>query len=340
MNKQAVLSIVPNIPNAEDEDPGVALLISADQLLFDPNQPRKRYTKKGLEKLAKSIQDQGLQQPVVVTFAYRKKGIDYYYIKFGERRYRAHILLGYKNVPCLVKKGTYDGKLDVERVLAQTSENNLREPHSHSEMINVLRLVVEDEREKSDGVIGYIGKAQERFATALGYTAEATRRYHVLANLHSELVEMLDIEDEEEGDEREKLNFSVALSLARAPKDAQLGILERSKPHFEKSHNHGIAFVSEQARSVRESRGEKIVGRKPSESIDLVRKFLTFTNNRHDLVFGQMKPAEIKAILASASVTTVDVLLNAVIMAATNLKSLQALIQERRDYNYREFRKK
>lgn len=81
----------------------------------DPNQPRKEFV--DIEGLAESIRTHGLQEPIVVEET--KKG---YMINRGERRYKAHVMLGEKYIRCNVVKF----KNDQQRRELQLIENEQR----------------------------------------------------------------------------------------------------------------------------------------------------------------------------------------------------------------------
>jgi ParB family transcriptional regulator, chromosome partitioning protein len=63
--------------------------IPLDQIVSNPEQPRKLFDEQALRELAGSILARGLKQPIAV----RPMGDDTYQIIFGERRWRAHCLL-------------------------------------------------------------------------------------------------------------------------------------------------------------------------------------------------------------------------------------------------------
>jgi len=72
--------------------------IKIDQLEPNPYQPRKDYG--DLEELAKSIKGIGIIEPLIVRPLEENK----YQIICGERRYRAALLAGLKEVPCIEKE--------------------------------------------------------------------------------------------------------------------------------------------------------------------------------------------------------------------------------------------
>jgi ParB family chromosome partitioning protein len=72
--------------------------VPVDQIRPNPAQPRKSFEEKPLAELARSIQTNGLIQPLVVRQAENGK----YELIAGERRLRACIIAGMKSVPCIV----------------------------------------------------------------------------------------------------------------------------------------------------------------------------------------------------------------------------------------------
>ncbi len=72
--------------------------IKIDQLEPNPYQPRKDYG--DIEELAKSIKEIGIIEPLIVRPLEENK----YQIICGERRYRAALIAGLKEVPCIEKE--------------------------------------------------------------------------------------------------------------------------------------------------------------------------------------------------------------------------------------------
>ena len=74
------------------------ITIPVNRIMPNPYQPRKIFSPNSLQELAASIKEYGVLQPISV----RKAGRDTYELIAGERRLRAVILLGYKNIPAIV----------------------------------------------------------------------------------------------------------------------------------------------------------------------------------------------------------------------------------------------
>jgi len=79
----------------------------------NPDQPRRQLDPKGLEELAASIRRHGLIQPITVK---RQGDGDRYLLVAGERRYRAHELLGAEDILAVVTTGDPDEISLIENV--------------------------------------------------------------------------------------------------------------------------------------------------------------------------------------------------------------------------------
>ncbi len=88
-----------NIENSDKtEDNGVNMLRTS---LIEPDrkQPRKNFDEDAIDQLSQSLQQHGMLQPIIV----RKNG-DSYVIVAGERRWRAAMKAGIKEVPAIVRE--------------------------------------------------------------------------------------------------------------------------------------------------------------------------------------------------------------------------------------------
>jgi ParB family chromosome partitioning protein len=78
--------------------------VDLDRLTPNPDQPRKTFDEASLRDLAASIERHGLIQPVTV----KEAADDRYILVAGERRYRAHQLLGRTTIAAIVTQGNPD----------------------------------------------------------------------------------------------------------------------------------------------------------------------------------------------------------------------------------------
>ncbi|MCK9228109.1 MAG: ParB/RepB/Spo0J family partition protein [Syntrophorhabdaceae bacterium] len=80
------------------EDKGTSRSIAIDQIVPNPSQPRIRMDDRSIDELAASISEKGILQPILV----KNKG-KLYEIIAGERRYRAAILAGLREIPAIIR---------------------------------------------------------------------------------------------------------------------------------------------------------------------------------------------------------------------------------------------
>lgn len=85
--------------------------IKLDQIVADPDQPRKQFNEEDLEELAASIKQHGVMQPIIVTP--HKGG---YQIVAGERRFRASQMAGIDKIPALVRTLTDQHRLEISLI--------------------------------------------------------------------------------------------------------------------------------------------------------------------------------------------------------------------------------
>lgn len=97
-----------------------AAAIRRDRIVPDPAQPRTEFDPEALDRLAGSLRDRGVLQPIRVRWSAEA---DRYVIVVGERRWRAAGLAGLETIPCVV----VDGDASPEDIMEdQLVENCLR----------------------------------------------------------------------------------------------------------------------------------------------------------------------------------------------------------------------
>lgn len=122
--------------------------IPLDNIVPNPMQPRMHFDEKTLEELAKSIENHGLLEPVVVTPA-DEGG---YQLVAGERRFRAHQLLGKATIPSIIRTSS-----ELERLELALIENIQREDLNPIEKARSYAKLLDD-----------FGLTQAQAATKLG----------------------------------------------------------------------------------------------------------------------------------------------------------------------------
>ena len=140
--------------------------------LVDPNpyQPRKIFPQDEIEALAQSISETGLLQPITV----RPHG-DRFQLIAGERRLRAHKLIGKPTVEALVNEAEED-----DMAVYALAENMDREDLSDYEIGKALRQVEE------------LFPTRKRLSEALGMNREDMYRYFAYDSLPKQITTRLD----------------------------------------------------------------------------------------------------------------------------------------------------
>lgn len=115
----------------------------------DANQPRKTF--KNIDSLAKSIKENGVIQPIIVT---AKKDDGTHHIIAGERRYLASKEAGLTTIPCIVRQEESDANI----VLLQLLENDQREGVSPFEEADALRDLIENKDVKKSDIAKVLGR--------------------------------------------------------------------------------------------------------------------------------------------------------------------------------------
>ncbi len=147
------------IPTAVvDEPPREGFVwIGLDQILANPRQPRKEFHDEALNELARSIQNHGVLQPVVVRRA--SKG---YQLIAGERRWRAAQKAGLSRVPAIIRDAAEDQLLEIALIenLQRQDLNPVEEARAFSSLIDELGLTQEEVSKR-------VGKSRASVANSL-----------------------------------------------------------------------------------------------------------------------------------------------------------------------------
>ncbi|MBS1250286.1 MAG: putative chromosome-partitioning protein ParB [Chloroflexi bacterium] len=92
-----------------EEGKSSVLEISVDDIDTNPHQPRSRFDTVELKKLAASIREHGVIQPLVIT----KDDEENYALIAGERRLKAAKIAGLETVPVIIREAGEQDKLEV-----------------------------------------------------------------------------------------------------------------------------------------------------------------------------------------------------------------------------------
>lgn len=147
-----------NDSSSESNDKGDSVLImKISSVEPNRNQPRKHFSEEGIEELASSIKQYGIIQPLLV-----QKREDYYEIIAGERRWRAAMKAGLKEVPVIVKD--YSNREAVEISLIENIQredlNPIEEALAYDRLIQEFELTQEQ-------VAGRVSKSRSAVTNSL-----------------------------------------------------------------------------------------------------------------------------------------------------------------------------
>ncbi|MDJ0764398.1 MAG: ParB/RepB/Spo0J family partition protein [Myxococcota bacterium] len=151
------------IPGA-DAAPGASsakeyFLCPVERIHPQPNQPRQKVGEAALKELVKSIQEQGIIQPLVVR---RRTNGDGYELIAGERRWRAAQLAGFKDLPVCVKEATHKEAFEMALV-----ENIQREDLNPIEEAEAFKRLIDEHGYTQSELSSRIGRDRSTIANSL-----------------------------------------------------------------------------------------------------------------------------------------------------------------------------
>ncbi|MCI5773741.1 MAG: nucleoid occlusion protein [Erysipelotrichaceae bacterium] len=134
-----------------------ATLIAVEEIKANRFQPRLQFDDKTLQELAESIKENGLLQPIVVRKA--DKG---YEIIAGERRFRACVLAGFKEVPCLIMDPSdlQSAQLALVENIQRENLTSIEEAKAYVKIMSLANITQEKLAEK-------LGKSQSTIANKI-----------------------------------------------------------------------------------------------------------------------------------------------------------------------------
>jgi ParB family chromosome partitioning protein len=143
--------IPPGAPakQAQAETAQGVMQIELNRITPNEYQPRKTFRDEALSELAASIKSKGVIQPVIV----RKNADGGYQLVAGERRFRASMLAGMKNIPALVKDVAPTEVLELALI-----ENIQREDLNPVETAEAYNRLIKEFKLSQEEMAGRVGK--------------------------------------------------------------------------------------------------------------------------------------------------------------------------------------
>jgi ParB family transcriptional regulator, chromosome partitioning protein len=133
-------------------------LIPWEQIVPNPNQPRKHYDEQALQELADSIRQHGILQPLLVL----QRGNERFELVAGERRHRAAKIAGVTLIPVIIQQLTDQQQAEISLI-----ENLQREDLSPVETARAFQTLMHEFGMTQTGIARRIGKSQSAISHLL-----------------------------------------------------------------------------------------------------------------------------------------------------------------------------
>lgn len=144
-------------PEKKDDVKNISYL-SIDCVRPNPYQPRKQFSKGALEELCESIKQYGVIQPINV----RKISSNNYELVAGERRLRAAVMAGLKEIPAIIINVN-----DNDSAVMALIENLQREDLSYMEEAEGYNNLINEHGFTQEELAQKIGKSQSTIANKI-----------------------------------------------------------------------------------------------------------------------------------------------------------------------------
>jgi len=151
-------SLIPMGNKAESSANRVYFECPIQDIVPNPNQPRKLFPKEALTELAASIEEKGVIQPIVV----RPIGGGKYELIAGERRYRASKQAGKDKIPVVLRETDESGTLELALI-----ENIQREDLNPVEEALAYKELLSRHQYTQEELAKHLGKDRSSIANAL-----------------------------------------------------------------------------------------------------------------------------------------------------------------------------
>ena len=184
------------------------LFVPIENVVPNPDQPRRTFTPDQLEELAASIKEKGIIQPLIV----RAKG-ENYEIVAGERRWRAAQMAKLHKIPVLVREFN-----DTEVLEVAIIENIQRADLNPVEEAAGYRMLMDR-----------FGHTQEKLAEALGKSRSHIANLLRLLNLPDDVQDMLKAGSLSAGHARALIPLDNASAIARRVVQEGLSVRDTEK---------------------------------------------------------------------------------------------------------------
>lgn len=147
--KEVIKEVIKEVPTE--------MTLKIKDIEINKDQPRKQFNEDALQELADSIIQHGVIEPLIVT-----KRDNYYLLVSGERRWRASMKAGLKEVPVVVKDYTDQEILEIGLI-----ENIQREDLNPIEEAQAYQKLIEEFHMKQDDIAERVSKSRSAITNIL-----------------------------------------------------------------------------------------------------------------------------------------------------------------------------
>jgi ParB family transcriptional regulator, chromosome partitioning protein len=144
--------------NERSEDLKNIIYVGVESVKPNPYQPRKQFNKAALEELCESIKQYGVLQPINI----RKISLNMYELVAGERRLRASIMAGLKDIPAIIVNVS-----DNDSAVIALIENLQREDLTYMEEAEGYNNLINEHGLTQEELALKIGKSQSTIANKI-----------------------------------------------------------------------------------------------------------------------------------------------------------------------------
>lgn len=149
IEKEVVKEVIKEVPTE--------MTLPISKIEINKEQPRKQFNEDALQELADSITQHGIIEPLVVT-----KKENYYLLVSGERRWRAAMKAGLKEVPVVIKDYTEQEILEIGLI-----ENIQREDLNPIEEAQAYKRLIDEFHLKQDDIADRVSKSRSAITNIL-----------------------------------------------------------------------------------------------------------------------------------------------------------------------------
>lgn len=138
---RGIEALIPDIDPVRSDASGEYFTCDVRLIRPNPYQPRIRFSQEELEELSRSLQEQGMLQPLMV-----RKAETGYELIAGERRLRAARMAGLNEVPVIVKNVTDGQMLEMSIIenIQRQELNALEEADAYNRLMDEFHLTQEE----------------------------------------------------------------------------------------------------------------------------------------------------------------------------------------------------